>query len=55
LAWKRWEKHPHLQFSPKVGTIIEDSPVGLRSAGWRRRSQAQWLPGLLRREQYRRS
>ena len=33
---KRWEckkgKHPKKQFSAKVGTIFEDSPIGLQMA-----------------------
>src|SRR2546422_11214229 len=27
--WECKEKHPKRQFSPKVGTIFEDSPLGL--------------------------
>jgi transposase-like protein len=34
--WKCYEKHPKAQFSLKVGTIFEDSPVGLE----------KWLPAL---------
>jgi transposase-like protein len=38
-AYRRWkcrEKHPRRQFSIKVGTIFEDSPIGLD----------KWLPAL---------
>ena len=34
--WKCYEKHPKAQFSLKVGTIFEDSPIGLE----------KWLPAL---------
>ena len=34
--WKCRTKHPRQQFSIKVGTIFEDSPVGLD----------KWLPAL---------
>lgn len=34
--WKCREKHPRQQFSIKVGTIFEDSPIGLD----------QWLPAV---------
>lgn len=34
LIWHCNEKHPHRQFSLKVGTIFEDSPIGLD----------KWLP-----------
>ncbi len=34
--WKCYGKHPRAQFSLKVGTIFEDSPVGLE----------KWLPAL---------
>jgi len=34
--WKCYEKHPRAQFSLKVGTIFEDSAVGLE----------KWLPAL---------
>jgi transposase-like protein len=34
--WKCYTKHPKAQFSLKVGTIFEDSPVGLE----------KWLPAL---------
>jgi transposase-like protein len=34
--WKCYEKHPRQQFSLKVGTIFEDSPLGLE----------KWLPAL---------
>jgi transposase-like protein len=35
-VWKCYEKHPKAKFSLKVGTIFEDSPVGLE----------KWLPAL---------
>src|SRR5437867_12324885 len=38
-AYRRWKcsgKHPRCQFSIKVGTIFEDSPLGLE----------KWLPAL---------
>src|SRR5437867_1345831 len=38
-AYRRWKcsgKHPRQQFSIKVGTIFEDSPIGLE----------KWLPAL---------
>src|SRR5918996_1701008 len=34
--WKCYGKHPRAQFSIKVGTIFEDSPLGLE----------KWLPAL---------
>jgi transposase-like protein len=34
--WKCYEKHPKPQFSLKVGTVFEDSPLGLE----------KWLPAL---------
>jgi transposase-like protein len=34
--WKCYEDHPQKQFSLKVGTIFEDSPIGLE----------KWLPAL---------
>jgi len=34
--WKCYEKHPRPQFSIKVGTIFEDSPIGLE----------KWLPAV---------
>ena len=34
--WKCYAKHPKAQFSLKVGTIFEDSPIGLE----------KWLPAL---------
>jgi transposase-like protein len=34
--WKCYENHPRKQFSLKVGTIFEDSPIGLE----------KWLPAL---------
>jgi transposase-like protein len=34
--WKCYEKHPRPQFSIKVGTIFEDSPLGLE----------KWLPAV---------
>src|SRR5689334_12471424 len=34
--WKCYEKHPRAQFSLKVGTIFEDSAIGLE----------KWLPAL---------
>jgi transposase-like protein len=34
--WKCYEKHPKAQFSLKVGTIFEDSPIGFE----------KWLPAL---------
>src|SRR5258707_1274731 len=34
--YKCYEKHPRAQFSLKVGTIFEDSPIGLE----------KWLPAL---------
>jgi transposase-like protein len=34
--WKCYSKHPKAQFSLKVGTIFEDSPIGLE----------KWLPAL---------
>src|SRR5438477_7495993 len=34
--WKCYEDHPRKQFSLKVGTIFEDSPIGLE----------KWLPAL---------
>lgn len=34
--WKCYEKHPQSQFSLKVGTVFEDSPIGLQ----------KWLPAL---------
>jgi transposase-like protein len=34
--WKCYEPHPKAQFSLKVGTIFEDSPIGLE----------KWLPAL---------
>src|SRR5262245_37120515 len=34
--WKCYEKHPQAQFSLKVGTIFEDSAIGLE----------KWLPAL---------
>src|SRR5262245_61649582 len=34
--WKCYEQHPKAQFSLKVGTVFEDSPVGLE----------KWLPAL---------
>src|SRR5438552_13567295 len=34
--WKCYEKHPAPQFSIKVGTIFEDSPMGLE----------KWLPAV---------
>ena len=34
--WKCYEQHPKAQFSLKVGTIFEDSPIGLE----------KWLPAL---------
>ena len=35
-AWKCYAKHPKAQFSLKVGTIFEDSAIGLE----------KWLPAL---------
>ncbi len=35
--WKCYAKHPKGQFSLKVGTVFEDSPIGLQ----------KWLPGAL--------
>ena len=35
-VWKCYRKHPRSKFSLKVGTIFEDSPVGLE----------KWLPAL---------
>ena len=35
-VWKCYEKHPKAKFSLKVGTIFEDSPIGLE----------KWLPAL---------
>ncbi|MGD0127030.1 MAG: IS1595 family transposase [Terriglobia bacterium] len=34
--WKCYEKHPRAQFTLKVGTVFEDSPIGLE----------KWLPTL---------
>src|SRR5205823_8915668 len=34
--WKCYNRHPRAQFSLKVGTIFEDSPIGLE----------KWLPAL---------
>jgi transposase-like protein len=34
--WKCYENHPRKQFSLKVGTVFEDSPIGLE----------KWLPAL---------
>ncbi len=39
--WKCYEKHPRAQFSLKVGTIFEDSAIGLE----------KWLPALWLRHQ----
>ncbi|HTI43271.1 MAG TPA: IS1595 family transposase, partial [Vicinamibacterales bacterium] len=35
-VWKCYRKHPRAKFSLKIGTIFEDSPVGLE----------KWLPAL---------
>src|SRR5689334_12630744 len=35
-VWKCYRKHPRAKFSLKVGTIFEDSPIGLE----------KWLPAL---------
>lgn len=35
-VWKCYAKHPQAKFSLKVGTIFEDSPIGLE----------KWLPAL---------
>ncbi|HEV8042189.1 MAG TPA: transposase, partial [Bryobacteraceae bacterium] len=36
LRWQCSERHPRRQFSVKVGTIFEDSPLGLE----------KWLPAM---------
>ncbi|MBF6568598.1 MAG: transposase [Candidatus Binataceae bacterium] len=34
--WKCYAKHPRAKFSLKVGTVLEDSPIGLE----------KWLPAM---------
>jgi hypothetical protein len=36
--WKSYEKHPSPQFSLKVGTVFEDSPIALETGALREAS-----------------